>query len=189
MSLPVSDPVDKGPEGGTSDRGAILDRVLGLIAAMILIALMLLTTVDVVSRKLGDVFGGKYFGSLRGSFELTELALLVLIFAGLPLTSRRGEHVTLDFIDKALGRRGANVWRRVVEFFVGLVFAGLTWQVWIKAGKVSANGDVTDVLRLVVGPFVYLMCAMVAITSLIHFARAVWPTATDVPTAESAPPS
>jgi TRAP-type transport system small permease protein len=161
-------------ESGT-DRGALLDRILGFIAAMILLALMLLTAVDVASRKLGDVFGGKYFGSLRGSFELTELGLLILIFAGLPLASRRGEHVTLDFIDKALGERGADIWRRSVEVIVGLVFAGLAWQVWIKAGKVSANGDVTDTLRLIVGPFVYLMAAMVGVTALIHLARAVWP--------------
>lgn len=158
-----------------TEHGALLDRVLGFIAAMILLALMLLTAVDVVSRKLGDVFGGAHFGSLRGSFELTELGLLVLIFAGLPLASRRGEHVTLDFIDKVLGERGADLWRRGVELLVGLVFAGLAWQVWIKAGKVTASGDVTDTLRVLVGPFVYLMCAMVAITALIHLARSIWP--------------
>ena len=162
MSLPASDGSMR------ADWGTRLARVLGLIAAIILLALMLLTAVDVVSRYI-------FNWPLRGAFELTELGLLVLIFAGLPLASRRGEHVTLDFIDKALGARGADIWRRVVEFIVGLVFAGLAWQVWIKAGKVTASGDVTDVLRLVVGPFVYLMAAMVAITALIHLARSVWP--------------
>jgi TRAP-type transport system small permease protein len=170
-----------------TDWGTRLDRVLGFIAAMLLFGLMLLTAVDVISRKLGDVFGGKYFGSLRGSFELTELGLLILIFAGLPLASRRGEHVTLDFIDKVLGERGADIWRRGVEVIVGLIFAGLAWQVWIKAGKVSASGDVTDTLRLVVGPFVYLMAAMVAITALIHLARAIWsaPAPSQIPDVES----
>lgn len=178
MSQPVSD----GPAGGSThvDLGTRLDRVLGFIAAMILLALMALTAVDVVSRYL-------FNWPLRGAFELTELGLLVLIFAGLPLASRRGEHVTLDFIDKALGERAAAVWRRIVEFVVGLIFAGLAWQVWIKAGKVSANGDVTDVLRLVVGPFVYLMAAMVAITAIIHLVRAVWPQAEHSDTGHETP--
>lgn len=151
-----------------TDWGTRLDRVLGFIAALILLALMLLTAVDVVSRYL-------FNWPLRGAFELTELGLLVLIFAGLPLASRRGEHVTLDFIDKVLGERGADIWRRMIELIVGVIFAGLAWQVWNKAAKVSANGDVTDVLRLIVGPFVYLMAAMVAITAVIHLGRAVWP--------------
>jgi len=57
---------------------------------------------------------------LRGAFEATELMLLVLIFAGLPLVSHADEHVTMDFIDRMLtpprhrgaGARGARSLRR-----------------------------------------------------------------------------
>ena len=163
MSLPEND--ETAAAGVTAEWGVWLDRVLGLLAAFILLGLMLLTAVDVVSRYV-------FNWPLRGAFELTELGLLVLIFAGLPLASRRGEHVTLDFIDKPLGPRAADVWRRVVEFLVGLIVLGLAWQIWLKAGKIYGYGDATDVLRLPVGPFVYLMAAMVGITALIHFVRA-----------------
>jgi hypothetical protein len=44
----------------------------------------------------------------------------------------------------------------------------LTWQVWIKAGKIAGYGDTTDVLRIAVGPFVYFMDAMIALTGLVH---------------------
>lgn len=172
MSLPVSD--ETAASAKDEQWGLWLDRILGLVAAFLLLGLMLLTAVDVVSRYM-------FNWPLRGAFELTELGLLVLIFAGLPLASRRGEHVTLDFIDKPLGPRGADIWRRVVEFLVGLVMAGLAWQIWLKAGKIYGYGDSTDVLRVPVGPFVYLMAAMVAITAIIHLIRATLATPTAPP--------
>ena len=82
-----------------SEAGAWLDRALGAAAAMLLFGLMALTTADVIGRYI-------FNWPLRGAFEITELLLLTLIFAGLPLASRADEHVTLDFIDMALGDAG-----------------------------------------------------------------------------------
>ena len=52
----------------------------------------------------------------------------------------------------------------------------LTWQVWIKATRIASYGDTTDVLRITLGPFVYFMAAMIALTGAVHvfkiFARA-----------------
>jgi hypothetical protein len=44
----------------------------------------------------------------------------------------------------------------------------LTWQIWIKAGRIAAYGDTTDTLRIPVGPFVYFMVAMIALTAIVH---------------------
>jgi hypothetical protein len=64
----------------------------------------------------------------------------------------------------------------VVELLVGLLVLGLAWQIWLKAGKISGYGDTTDVLRVPVGPFVYLMCGLIAITGIVHLVHAVLPT-------------
>ena len=162
MSPPESD------TAAAADIGIWLDRVLGLAAAAILLGLMLLTVADVVSRYV-------FNWPLRGAFEITELALLVLIFAGLPLASRTGEHATMDFIDAVLGERARGAVVRTVDLFCGLLIVGLAWQVWLKAGKIAAYGDTTDVLRLPVGPFVYFMAAMVAVTGLVHLFKAILP--------------
>jgi TRAP-type C4-dicarboxylate transport system permease small subunit len=121
------------------DGGAWLDRMLGAAAAILLFCLMAVTTVDVIGRYIFNF-------PLRGGFEITELLLLTLIFAGLPLVSRADEHVTMDFIDQAFGVRG----RRLL-------------------------------LRILVGPFVYFMALMVAVTAIVHLVRAVLPTADDKP--------
>jgi len=138
-----------------------VDAVLGIAASALLLGMMLLTFVDVVARYLLN-------RPIRGGFEMTELVLLVLIFAGLPLVSHADEHVTMDFIDRMLPARAVPVLIRVVHALVAAVFFFLTWQVLIKAGRNSGYGDTTDVLRIPVGPFVYFMAAMIFLTALVH---------------------
>ena len=138
-----------------------IDAVLGIAASVLLFGMMLLTFADVVARYLLN-------RPIRGAFEITELMLLVLIFAGLPLVSHADEHVTMDFIDRVLPPAGQRALVRLVHAICAAIMFFLTWQVWIKAGKIAAYGDTTDVLRITVGPFVYFMDAMIALTGLVH---------------------
>ena len=63
---------------GVFDR--VIVPVLGHFAALVLFCLMVLTCIDVV---------GRYFFSMpvTGGFEMTEILLASLIFAGLPLVT------------------------------------------------------------------------------------------------------
>jgi len=136
--------------------------VLGIAASAILMCMMLLTFVDVVARYLFNF-------PLRGGFEVTELMLLVLIFAGLPLVSHADEHVTMDFIDRMLPPPAVKVVVRAAHALCAAVMFFLTWQVCVKAARISGYGDTTDVLKILVGPFVYFMAAMILLTGLVHF--------------------
>jgi len=146
----------------------IADAVLGIAASAILFAMMMLTFVDVVARYVFNF-------PLRGAFEITELMLLVLIFAGLPLVSHADEHVTMDFIDRLLGPRALIFVVRTVHVLVAAVMFFLTWQVWIKAGRLAGYGDTTDVLKILVGPFVYFMAMMIGLTGLVHVFKVCFP--------------
>ena len=137
------------------------DALLGVVASAILLAMMLLTVVDVVARYV-------FSRPLRGAFEITELMLLVLIFAGLPLVSFADEHAVMDFIDRLLGPRGQSWLERGVQLVnAGFMFL-LTWLVWLKANRIWGYRDTTDVLRIVYGPFVYFMAVTLALAGLIH---------------------
>ena len=146
------------------------DAVLGIAASLLLFGMMLLTFVDVVGRYV-------FNRPLRGGFEITELGLLVLIFAGLPLVSHANEHVTMDFVDKMLGTRSLRLLERVVDAICAAIMFFVAWQIWIKATKIGGYGDTTDVLRIPVGPFVYFMAVMVALTALVHLYRVIVPPA------------
>ena len=62
--------------------------------------------------------------------------------------------------------------RKVIAALAQLVCAatliGLSWLIWVKAGKIAAYGDTTDVLKILLAPFVYFMAAMIALSGLIH---------------------
>jgi TRAP-type C4-dicarboxylate transport system permease small subunit len=124
-------------------------------------AMMLLTFVDVVARYV-------FNRPLRGAFEVTELLLVVLIFAGLPLVSYADEHVTMDFIDRLIAPRVRTRLERAVHLVSAGIMGLLTWLVWLKADRIWAYRDATDVLRIAYGPFVYFMAVMIALTGLIH---------------------
>lgn len=128
--------------------------------------MMTLTFVDVVARYV-------FNRPLRGGFEVTELMLLVLIFAGLPLVTHAGEHVTMDLIDRLLKPGTRKLMARLTEVVcAGLMFL-LTWLMWLKAQRIAGYGDTTDVLRIPVGPFVYFMTAMILLSGLLHLYKAL----------------
>src|SRR2546425_11868398 len=106
---------------------------------------MLITFADVVSRYL-------FNWPLRGAFEATELMLLVLIFAGLPLVSHADAHVTMDFIDRMLTPRATAALVRVVHAVCAAVMFFLARQVRIQATRIAGSGDTPAVLRLSRGP-------------------------------------
>src|SRR5262249_31931433 len=142
--------------------------LLGVAASSILLAMMLLTFVDVVARYV-------FSRPVRGAFEVTELMLLVLIFAGLPLVSYADEHALMDFIDRLFGPAGRRWRARIVHAVCGGLMSGLAWLMWLKADRIWAYRDATDVLRIVYGPFVYFMAVMIALAGLIHLYRAATP--------------
>lgn len=123
--------------------------------------LMCLTFVDVVGRYV-------FNRPLRGGFELTELMLLVLIFAGLPLVSHADEHVTMDFIDRLLGPRARAWLNRAVHVVMAGAFFFMAWQITVKAERIVSYGDATDVLRIPYGPFVYFSAVMIALAGAMH---------------------
>ena len=150
---------------GPGALGRAGDALLGGVAAIILFGMMALTFVDVIMRY---VIGQ----SIRGSFEITELMMVILIFAGLPLVSRKDEHVTVDLVDHLLPLAVRKVLRVIAHLVCGVALLGMCWLMWRKAGEIVGYGDVTAALRVILWPYVYFMSALSLVTALIHFFKA-----------------
>jgi TRAP-type C4-dicarboxylate transport system permease small subunit len=143
-----------------------VEALLGVAASAILMGMMLLTVVDVVARYA-------FSRPLRGAFEVTELMLLVLIFAGLPLVSFTDEHAVMDFVDRVLSPRGLALMQRLVQAVSAAFMFLLGWLTWLKADRIWAYRDSTDVLRIVYGPFVYFMALTLFLAGVIHLYKVV----------------
>lgn len=142
-----------------------LDTALAWIAGAVLFAMMLLTSVDVFSRYVMNA-------PIPGAFEISEILMAVLIFAGLPMVSDKNEHVTIEFAEKLVPGALRKIMDSVVHLSCAAMMFGAAWLLWLKAQRVSQYGDNTATLKIALAPFVYLMCGLVLVTALIHVVKA-----------------
>jgi TRAP-type transport system small permease protein len=140
---------------------ALVLRLFGGVAAAALFAMMLLTFADVFSRKfLGN--------SITGAVELTELAMLVMIFCALPLASLAGEHIVFDLLDRLLPRAVLR-WQQVASHLLtAAVFGGAGWVVWQRALRTADMGDTTATLVIRIAPYQQLVALMLVLTAGVH---------------------
>ena len=111
----------------------LLDTLCGGLAAVALFGIMALTLVDVSGRKLLNT-------SVPGSLELTEILMVLVIFAALPLVSRQGEHVVFDSLDRWLPAGVRRVQQAAVDLLCAAALLGIAWLMWDKAGQMLDYG-------------------------------------------------
>lgn len=140
--------------------------VLGTVAAVGLFAMMTLTFVDVIGRK----FVGH---SIIGSVELTEMTMLAVIFAGIPLASLAGEHVVFDMLDPFLPSRIKHWQARLSNAACTLLVGAGAWFVFNRAMRTAAMGDTTAQLLVPVAPFHYAAALLLVVCAFMHLYLAV----------------
>lgn len=145
-----------------------IERAGGALAALALFGIMLLTFVDVSGRK---VIGQ----SVPGSLELTELLMVLVIFAALPLVSLHGEHVVFDSLDRWLSPSVRRWQRIVVDGLCALALLSVAYLMWQKGGQLATSGDTSSLLKIPHAPFVYLMSVLATLTAMIHVLLMVQP--------------
>jgi TRAP-type transport system small permease protein len=148
----------------------VLEHFCGALCAAALFGIMVLTFFDVGGRKL-------FSQSIPGSLELTELLMVVVIFAGLPLVSSRGEHVVFDSLDRVWPAWLGKLQRAAVHLLCAALMLGLAYLMWQTATDFAVNGDTTAQLKIAKAPFIYAMSLLCAITGLLHLALAARPAA------------
>jgi TRAP-type C4-dicarboxylate transport system permease small subunit len=131
---------------------------LGYVAAAVMFCLMALTCVDVI---------GRYFLNrpVWGGFELTEMMLAALIFAGLPLVTLRNDHVTVDLFDPVTPDWLFRI-QHVVACTTGFVCtAYLSWRLWLRAEHMDRAGETTAQLKIKLAYLTYSMSLLMAFTA------------------------
>lgn len=147
-----------------------IDKLLywscGLLAASALFGIMWLTLVDVGGRKF-------FNRSLPGGLEMTEILMVCVIFAALPLVSWRGEHVVFDTFDRLLPAWLRRLQIRLVHVLSGASFIWLAWLMVGKAQRFASYGETTSHLQLPLHPVAWGMAALLLVTGLAHMALAM----------------
>jgi TRAP-type C4-dicarboxylate transport system permease small subunit len=119
---------------------SLVAKLCGWVAAAFLAAMMLLTVVDVVLRKLGN-------SPIHGTFELVELLLVCTFFFALPATFLREDNIVVDLID-GWRPRWVPLLKRLSAALAVVMLATIAWQSWLQARDAVSFGDVTSDLSL-----------------------------------------
>ncbi len=147
-----------------------IELICGLLAASALFAIMALTFFDVSGRKLLS-------NSIPGSLELTELLMVVVIFAALPLVSLRGEHIVFDSLDHYLPTAVRKLQRMLMHGVCCICLLALGYLMWQTGGQFMETGETTAQLKILKAPFIYGIAALCAVAGLIHLGFALRPSA------------
>ena len=162
---PAGAPGSRGPgaEGPGETVQRRLHHTLGGLAALAMLALALITFIDVWARYA-------FNAPIPGAYELTELTMGVMIFAALPVITWRGSHITIDLLDHVTPAWLA-LWGGVlVQALSALVLAGLAAELWSLAMTLKNYGDVTEYLRIPIHPVVQLMSLLAWFTAALALA-------------------
>ncbi len=143
-----------------------LERSLAVLVALVLLFMMLLTFIDVLGRYLLNA-------PLPGAFELTELAMGLLIFSALPLATKDQQHVTIGLLDGLFRGPARRLRRIVLDLISAAALAGLAHVLWREAQKLRDWGDYTAYLHIPLAPVIFFMAAMGGLAAAILLALAL----------------
>ena len=143
----------------------ILEILCGTLAGAALFAIMALTFFDVSGRKFLSQ-------SITGSLELTELLMVVVIFAALPLVSLKGEHVVFDSLDGLMPRWVRKIQQGLIHIISAALLFGLAYLMWQTGGEFAATGETTAQLKITKAPFIQGMGILCGLAGWVHLAKA-----------------
>jgi TRAP-type C4-dicarboxylate transport system permease small subunit len=142
-----------------------VNRWLHHAAGALLVLMMFVTIIDVVGRS----FLNRPF---RGTVELTEMAMVVIIYLGFGYAEHEGDHIAVDLVYSQLGR----LMRLALTVFNGIfgvaVIGLLTWNLYRFAERLDAGGYVTAVRKIPQGPV-----ALIGVFGGVMFVLALMSTA------------
>jgi TRAP-type transport system small permease protein len=128
----------------------------------VLFLLMFLTCGDIIGRYLAGTVPG--FGPIPGTFELTEFALAIVVFASIGYTEILKQHISIDVVTARFPKRVQAYLDCVIYLAMIIMFSLVAWQSIVYAGHLVEGQNVSGVLSIPIWPFLII----VAIGSIIY---------------------
>ena len=169
MSSAVQPGADVAPDGVIHllDRAsAVLNEGLAWAAAAMLGAMMLFSVADMVMRGFGV--------TVAGSYEVIGWLSAVAMALALGTVQRHRGHVSMELVVVRLGRRSRAIVEALTALLSLLLFGTAAWYVARYGQVLEETGSLSETLRAVVYPWVYLVaagCAGLTLALLVDFLR------------------
>jgi TRAP-type C4-dicarboxylate transport system permease small subunit len=129
-----------------------LNNVLHKISSIILFLLMFLTTADVV---------GRYFFNkpITGTYELTGLALAMIIFFSLGSAQIKKDHIEIDFLTNMMPTKIQHTLSGLTSLLLFILMSLTTWQLFEYTKRIYFGNELSGDLGLPLYLFVIFATA------------------------------
>jgi TRAP-type C4-dicarboxylate transport system permease small subunit len=128
------------------------------VVAIIVIGMVALTFADVIGRRL---FGAPIYGAN----DLTEHMMALIVFAGLPIVTANGLHLTVDLFGKFLDQSAMRWWSVLSGVAVAIILALMSWLFFKQAETARDIREVSQALNVPRSPlyiYISMSCALSA---------------------------
>jgi tripartite ATP-independent transporter DctM subunit len=112
--------------------------------------MVLLITLDVVLR---------YFFNrpIKGSYELVEFMMVLVVFLGLAYTQTKKGHVSISLLTSKLSPSQMSVLGSTTNLLCLIIFSLITWRCIMQAENLRTSGTSSDVLFIPNFPFMWVV--------------------------------
>jgi TRAP-type transport system small permease protein len=142
-----------------------MTKVLHYVSGALIVGLMLLTT--------GNILGRWMFNApVRGTVELTEIAMVAIVFLGFAYAQVQEDHIRVDILYERLGQRARTVLGLFAALVSFLTVTVMAWRLYDYSEILEASGRTTSSLRV---PLYYV--GWLAVAGSVIFALGVLATA------------
>lgn len=139
------------------------------IGAAVLAVLVLMLMYSIIARRA-------FNAPLTGSFELTELSLVVIVFTILAYDSLKHESMIVELVVNLFPKRLRLFLAPVILFISVSMLALLSWQLFAQGQRVQGFHQTTRILQIPIYPFLYTAAfgvLLLAIVYLKHFLKSL----------------
>ena len=144
-------------------------NVIGNLGTAVVVMMMLLTVADVTGRRVFNF-------PITGTFELSGLMMIIIIFFSIVHCQLRKGHVTIDLVVERFSKRAQNILNSVLYLLFLGTFGVVTWQVWVNAFTAYADKLTSGSFALPTYPFVFLAalgCSLLCLVVIVHLVEFV----------------
>ena len=135
-------------------------RALALGAGVVLLGLLGLVLFDVVMRYALRL-------PFLGAYEMSELAMVLIVFLALPYCAATGGHVAVDVLAPILDRPALRWLNALIHFAGAMLMLVIAWQVTLYAMGSAARGEATNMLRIPKLPFELVTAGSAAVFAIV----------------------
>lgn len=142
-----------------------LVRILRVIGGVCLAGMMFLTCLDVMLR---------YFGRpIFGAVDIVQFLAVLVLGCAMPYTHQQRGHASVNLIAQKLSSRSQSILDAITSAASLLLFAIVTWQMWLYARELAAKGEVSMTAQIPTYPFVYAVSVCFGILCLTILCDAI----------------